>query len=37
MGKGKKTGETGEEGDLFSNSILTGLTGLADCAPFHVE
>ena len=27
MGKGKKTGE---ECDSFNNSILTGLTGLAD-------
>jgi hypothetical protein len=37
MGKGKKTGETDEESDLFNNDLLTGLTGLADCAPFHVE
>jgi hypothetical protein len=37
MGNGKKTGETGEEGDLFSNSILTGITGLADRTRCQIE
>jgi len=32
MGKGKKTGEIGEECDSFNNSILTGLTGLTGLA-----
>jgi hypothetical protein len=32
-----KGGETGEEFDLFNNSLLTGLTGLPDRTPFHIE
>jgi hypothetical protein len=37
-GKRGKTGETGEEFDLLNNnSILTGLTGLADHTGCHIE
>ena len=36
-GQGGETGETGEEFTLFNNSILTGLTGLADRTICYIE